>query len=87
MLYALLALMAVISVYEGIGNGIVWSQDFQYDAASALINGYDPYDISENFDEDTLPDIANLRGFYEYYDGLGTPQRMEAISFRRCCTY
>ena len=81
MLYALLALMAVISVYEGIGNGIVWSQDFQYDAASALINGYDPYDISENFDEDALPDIANLRGFYEYYDGLGTPQRMEANQF------
>ncbi len=81
LLYVLLALMAVISIYEGIGNGIVWSQDFQYDATSALINGYDPYDISMDFDEDRLPDIPNLKGFYEYYDGLGTPQRMEANQF------
>lgn len=74
-------MMAVVSIYEGIGNGIVWSQDFQYDAASALINGYDPYDISADFDEAALPDIANLKGFYEYYDGLGTPQKMEANQF------
>lgn len=81
MLYALLALMAVISIYEGIGNGLVWSQDFQYDATSALINGYDPYDISRDFDKASLPDIANLKGFYDYYEGLGTPQRMEANQF------
>lgn len=80
-LYVLLALMAVISIYEGIGNGIVWSQDFQYDAASALVNGYDPYDMSMDFDEAKLPDIAYLKGFYEYYDGLGTPQKMEANQF------
>lgn len=80
-LYVLLALVAVVSVYEGIENGIVWSQDFQYDASCALINGYDPYDISADFDEDTLPDIENLKGFYSYYDGLGTPQRMEANQF------
>ena len=80
-LYVLLALMAVVSVYEGIGNGIVWSQDFQYDAASALINGFDPYDISMDFDEESLPDIENLKGFYAYYDGLGAPQRMEANQF------
>ena len=80
-LYVLLALMAVVSTYEGIGNAIVWSQDFQYDASCALINGYDPYDISSDFDENKLPDIENLRGFYEYYDGLGTPQRMEANQF------
>ena len=81
MLYVLLALMAVVSIYEGIGNGIVWSQDFQYDAAEALVNGYDPYDISMDFDEAKLPDIGYLKGFYEYYDGLGTPQKMEANQF------
>ena len=81
LLYVLLALMAVVSVYEGIGNGIVWSQDFQYDASCALINGYDPYDLSADFDSRSLPDIANLRGFYSYYEGLGTPQRMEANQF------
>ena len=77
----LMALLGVISVYEGIANGIVWSQDFQYDAASALINGYDPYDMSMDFDEESLPDIKNLKGFYAYYDSLGTPQRMEANQF------
>ncbi len=80
-LYVLMALLAVVSIYEGIANGIVWSQDFQYDATCALIHGYDPYDMSMSFDESRLPDIANLRGFYDYYDGLGTPQRMEANQF------
>lgn len=80
-LYTLMALLAVVSVYEGIKNGIVWSQDFQYDATTALTRGYDPYDLSVDFDEKALPDIGYLKGFYEYYDGLGTPQRMEANQF------
>ncbi|MBQ8955986.1 MAG: DUF2029 domain-containing protein [Lachnospiraceae bacterium] len=80
-LYVLMALLGIISIYEGIANGIVWSQDFQYDAATALVNGYDPYDMSMDFDESRLPDIAGLKGFYEYYDGLGTPQKMEANQF------
>ena len=56
-LYTLMALLAVVSVYEGIKNGIVWSQDFQYDATTALTRGYDPYDLSVDFDEKALPDI------------------------------
>lgn len=80
-LYLLMALMAVVSVYEGIANGLVWSQDFQYDAATALRSGHDPYDLSLSFDEASLPEIPYLKGFYEYYDGLGTPQRMEANQF------
>ena len=80
-LYLLMALMAIVSIYEGIANGLVWSQDFQYDAATALRSGYDPYDMSLSFDEESLPDVPCLKGFYEYYDGLGTPQRMEANQF------
>ena len=80
-LYLLMALMAIVSIYEGIANGLVWSQDFQYDAATALRSGYDPYDMSLSFDEASLPDVPCLKGFYEYYDGLGTPQRMEANQF------
>ena len=56
-LYVLTALLSIVSVYEGIANGIVWSQDFQYDASTALVNGYDPYDLSLGFDEAELPDI------------------------------
>ncbi len=80
-LYTLMALLAVVSVYEGIKNGIVWSQDFQYDAATSLTRGYDPYELSTGFDTAALPDIEYLKGFYEYYEGLGTPQRMEANQF------
>ena len=80
-LYLLMAMMAIVSIYEGIANGLVWSQDFQYDAATALRSGYDPYDMSLSFDEESLPDVPCLKGFYEYYDGLGTPQRMEANQF------
>ena len=80
-LYVLMALLSIISIYEGIRNGLVWSQDFQYDAATALVNGYDPYDLSMDFDAERLPDIEHLKGFYDYYDSLGTPQRMEANQF------
>ncbi|MCR5774600.1 MAG: DUF2029 domain-containing protein [Lachnospiraceae bacterium] len=78
-LYILMALLGIVSVYEGIANGMVWSQDFQYDAAAALAGGYDPYDISMGKSE--IPDIPNLQGFYDYYEGLGTPQKMEANQF------
>lgn len=80
-LYLLMALLSIVSIYEGIKNGLVWSQDFQYDAATALVNGYDPYDLSMDFDAGRLPDIEHLKGFYDYYDSLGTPQRMEANQF------
>ena len=80
-LYVLMALLSIISIYEGIRNGLVWSQDFQYDAATDLVNGYDPYDLSMDFDAERLPDIEHLKGFYDYYDSLGTPQRMEANQF------
>lgn len=80
-LYVLIALLSVVSVYEGIRNALRMSQDFQYDAACALIHGYDPYDLSLDFSEDRIPDIPGLREFYAYFDAQGTPQRMEANQF------
>lgn len=80
-LYVLMALLAVVSVYEGICNALEMSQDFQYDAACALINGYDPYDLSLNFSKDRIPDIEGLKQFYGYFEGMGTPQKMEANQF------
>jgi hypothetical protein len=80
-LYILMALLAVISVYEGICNALEMSQDFQYDAACALINGYDPYDLSLDFSADRIPDIEGLKQFYGYFESMGTPQKMEANQF------
>jgi len=80
-LYILMALLAVVSVYEGICNALEMSQDFQYDAACALINGYDPYDLSLDFSKDRIPDIEGLKQFYGYFEGMGTPQKMEANQF------
>lgn len=80
-LYVLMALLAVVSVYEGICNALEMSQDFQYDAACALINGYDPYDLSLDFSKDRIPDIEGLKQFYGYFEGMGTPQKMEANQF------
>ena len=43
----LLTVLAVISIFGGIRNAVRFSQDFQYDAARALMMGADPYELSE----------------------------------------
>lgn len=80
-LYFLVTLLSVVSVYEGIRNAITWSQDFQYDASAALMAGIDPYDMSLDPDEDKLRSVEKLNEFYSYFEGLGTPQKMEANQF------
>ncbi|MCR5746442.1 MAG: glycosyltransferase 87 family protein [Lachnospiraceae bacterium] len=80
-LYVLTALLSLISVYEGIHNALLTSQDFQYDATCALIHGYDPYDLSLDFKKEAVPDIAGLNEFYAYFESQGTPQKMEANQF------
>ncbi|MCR5487926.1 MAG: DUF2029 domain-containing protein [Lachnospiraceae bacterium] len=72
--------LAAISAASGIRNALVYSQDFQYDAAAALIHGYDPYDLSLSGGEDSL-EVSQLREFYGYFENMGTPQRMEANQF------
>lgn len=79
MLFAMTGLLAAISVYAGIRNAAVYSQDFQYDAARALSAGIDPYDISLSGKKS--PKIPGLTDYYSYYESIGAPQRMEANQF------
>ncbi|MBO6137034.1 MAG: DUF2029 domain-containing protein [Lachnospiraceae bacterium] len=84
----LLTVLAVISIFAGIRNAARYSQDFQYDAARALMKGVDPYVLSELSREKPLPDAwyegikrAGLEPFYEYYESIDAPQKMEANQF------
>ncbi len=84
----LLTVLAVISIFGGIRNGYRYSQDFQYDAARALMKGVDPYELSELCREEPPGDgwyegirQAGLEPFYEYYESIDAPQRMEANQF------
>ncbi len=79
-LIVVLALAAAASLAAGVRNAVLWSQDFQYDAAKALVCGYDPYDLSLA-PESGYDEIGQLRDFYEYFENMGTPQRMEANQF------
>lgn len=77
---ALLALMAVVSVVWGARNAMEYSQDFQWDAARALRDGMDPYEMSylERISEEEAPELA---GFYRMFTDKGLTQKMEANQF------
>ena len=84
----LLTVLAVISIFGGIRNAVRFSQDFQYDAARALMMGADPYELSELSHEEPPGEAwyegikkAGLEPFYEYYESIGAPQKMEANQF------
>lgn len=74
----ILAVMAAVSVYQGIRNALVFSQDFQWDAAKSLFLRVDPYDVSMGKTDALSQD---LQAFYDYYDSIDAPQRMEANQF------
>ena len=78
-LFGIMGLLAAMSVYAGIRNAYRFSQDFQYDAAKALMLGIDPYEVS--LEGRQSPDIPELREYYEYYESIDAPQRMEANQF------
>ena len=78
-LYLILGLLAALSVYAGIKNAYIFSQDFQYDAAKALLGGYDPYDYS--LEGTKSPGIEGLEEYYAYYESIDAPQKMEANQF------
>ncbi|MCR5626331.1 MAG: DUF2029 domain-containing protein [Lachnospiraceae bacterium] len=79
LLLALLSLIAIVSLLGGIKNGYRFSQDFQYDAAKALVLGYDPYELS--LVNGGKADIEELKDFHEYFTGIDAPQKMEANQF------
>ena len=70
---------SLVSVVQGARNAVELSQDFQYDAALALMEGYDPYDISLSGGD--ASQITSLNDYYAYYDSIDAPQKMEANQF------
>ncbi|MCR4907660.1 MAG: DUF2029 domain-containing protein [Lachnospiraceae bacterium] len=77
-----LLLLCLLSVGAGIRNALRFSQDFQYDAARALLLGMDPYEISQT--PPFRPDVGadeKLDSFYGYFSSIDAPQKMEANQF------
>ena len=74
-----LGLLAAVSVYAGIKNALLYSQDFQWDAAKALCMGLDPYELSQ--DPQKCDSIPELNAFYRMYTDKGLSQKMEANQF------
>ena len=79
LLLAFLAILSVISVVQGIKNAYIFSQDFQWDAARALMEGINPYD--ESVSPTGALKSGALGDFYAYFERIGAPQRMEANQF------
>ena len=84
----LLTVFAVISIFGGVRNAARYSQDFQYDAARALMKGVDPYELSELCHRDPPAEgwyegieKTGLKPFYDYYESIDAPQKMEANQF------
>ena len=76
---AVLALLAAVSVYAGVRNALLYSQDFQWDAAKALCMRLDPYELS--LDPQRCETIPELNEFYKMYTDKGLSQKMEANQF------
>ena len=74
-----LGLFAAVSVYAGIRNALLYSQDFQWDAAKALCMRLDPYELS--MDPERCDDIPELGEFYRMFTDMGLAQKMEANQF------
>lgn len=76
---AVLSLMAAVSVYKGCENAALTSQDFQWDAAKALSLKINPYD--ESINPTGALNTGELGVFYERFESIGAPQKMEANQF------
>ena len=74
-----LALLAALSVYQGVRNALTFSQDFQWDAAKALAMGLDPYELSQN--PQKASEYPELSEFYRMFTERGLKQKMEANQF------
>ena len=74
-----LSLMAAISLRRGCENALIYSQDFQWDAARAFMLKIDPYD--ESLSPTGALNTGNLVDFYGYFESIDAPQKMEANQF------
>ena len=78
-LMCLLGFLACLSLYGGIKNALVYSQDFQWDAAKALSMRLDPYELSK--DQKRAAEYPELEQFYRMFTDRGLKQNMEANQF------
>ena len=76
---ALLTVMALVSLIQGVRNAAEFSQDFQWDAAKAFSMRIDPYELS--FDTSRAKEYPDLAGFYGLFEENGLKQQMEANQF------
>lgn len=74
-----LAFMAIVSLFAGAKNALCYSQDFQWDAAKALMLKMDPYELSLN--PDKVYESSELTEFYRLFTDMGLKQKMEANQF------
>ena len=74
-----LALMAAVSLCAGAKNAFYYSQDFQWDAAKALMLKADPYELSIN--PEKVYEYDELAEFYRLFTDMGLKQKMEANQF------
>ncbi|MBO4905140.1 MAG: DUF2029 domain-containing protein [Lachnospiraceae bacterium] len=74
-----LAVLAAVSVFRGAQNALLFSQDFQWDAAKALCMRLDPYELSK--DTGKVSEYPPLAAFYKMFTDRGLTQKMEANQF------
>lgn len=79
LLIAALALLAAVSIFMGIRNAAGYSQDFQWDAAKALVMRLDPYELS--LEPEKVHEYPELEEFYTFFTDRGLNQKMEANQF------
>ena len=75
----ILILLAAVSVVQGVKNALLFSQDFQYDAALALRSGINPYE--ESLHPTGILSTGATADFYDFFEERGIPQKMEANQF------
>ena len=78
-LMAVLLLAALLSITAGVKNALYYSQDFQWDAAKALMMHMDPYDVS--LSKHAIVTAPEMAEFNEYFESINAPQKMEANQF------
>ncbi len=78
-LIVLLAAAAAVSIAAGVKNAVTYSQDFQWDAAKALVIGADPYELSEHPEQTAR--YPELEAFYKMFTDMDLKQKMEANQF------
>lgn len=76
---SVLSVMAAISLIQGMRNAVTYSQDFQWDAAKAFSMRIDPYD--ESLNPTGALKSEGIKEFYDYFESIDAPQRMEANQF------